>query len=195
MPRGDHTKPGRPSGVEMRAKQDPKKRMGVYKSISEVPDRYKLSNFANQFRGEDTWTRYLLLRYDGSLSQAQGQLSNSRARKVERCGRYFKEFMHRKRGTHHALATPDDIEAFLLSVKDGYKNPTKQPRSITTVYSTYFAPVNQFYDWLQAWVDFPHRYHPVLMACADGGVARDCWTYRIDKADRQFAEVHGEPNE
>ena len=195
MPRGDHDTPGRPSGVDMRTKQDPTARMGVFKSIDDVPDRYRLSNYADQFRGEDTWSWYLTLRFDGTLSQAQGNLGKSRAGEVERCGRYFKNFMHRERGTHHALATPADIEAFLSAVKDGYKNPTKQSRSISTVYDTYFAPVNRFYDWLQAWVDFPHRHHPVLMACANGGVARECWTYRMDKADRQFAKKHGDTHE
>lgn len=195
MARGEHDSPGRPSGVEMRAHQDPKARMGVFKSLDDVPDRYRLSNFVDQFRGEDTWTWYLMLRHDGTVSQAQGQLSTSRAKEVERCGRYFKTFMHRERGTHHALATPDDIESFLSAVKDGYQNPTKQPRLITTVYDTYFAAVNQFYDWLQTWVDFPHRYHPVLMACVKGGVAQECWDYRMDKADRQFDKNHGDSHE
>ena len=194
MPRGDHDTPGRPSGPDMRAAQDPKARMGVFKTLDAVPDRYRLSNYADEFRGEDTWTWYLTLRHDGTVNQAQGQLGRSRANEIERCGRYFKDFMHRERGTHHALATPDDIEAFLSAVKNGYKNPTKQPRSITTVYDTYFAPVNRFYDWLQAWVDFPHRYHPVLIACANSGVARECWNYRMDKADRQFAKNHGDKN-
>ena len=195
MARGNHDTPGRPSGVEMRAKQDPEARMGVFKSISDVPDRYRLSNYAGQFQGEDTWTWYLLLRHDGTVNQAQGQLSTSRTREIERCGRYFKSFMHRERDTHHALATPEDIEAFLAAVKDGYKNPTGQSRSVTTVYDTYFAPVNRFYDWLQSWVDFPHRYHPVLMACANGGTTRDCWNYRTDKADRKYTQKHGETNE
>lgn len=195
MARSDHDQPGRPAGVDMRAHQDPDARMGVFKSFADVPDRYRLSNYAGQFRGEDTWSWYLMLRHDGTVNQAQDQLSTSRAGEVERCGRYLKAFMHRERATHHALATPDDVEAFLAVVKEGYKNPTKQPRSITTVYDTYFAPVNRFYDWLQAWVNFPHRYHPVLMACANGGVARDCWNYRMDKADRQFAKNHGDTNE
>jgi hypothetical protein len=195
MARGEHDRPGRPSGVDMRAKQDPKARMGVFKTLDDVPDRYRLSNYADQFRGEDTWTWYLMLRHDGTVNQAQGTLGKSRAGEVERCGRYFKGFMHRERDTHHALATPDDIEAFLSAVKDGYKNPTKQPRAITTTYDTYFAPVNRFYDWLQAWVDFPHRYHPVLMACANGDVARECWDYRMGLADKQFAKNHGETYE
>lgn len=72
MPRGDHDTPGRPSGTDMRAKQDPNARMGVFKTVSDVPDRYHLSNYADQFRGEDTWTWYLTLRYDGTVSQAQG---------------------------------------------------------------------------------------------------------------------------
>lgn len=195
MARGDHNSPGRPSGDDMRANQDPNARMGVFKSMSEVPDRYHLSNYANEFHGDDTWTQYLLLRYDGTVNQAQGQLSVSRAREVERCGRYFKQFMHYNRDTHHAIGTAGDIEAFLSAVKDGYENPTKQPRTITTVYDTYFAPVNRFYDWLQSWVDFPHRYQPVLMACADGGVAQECWNYRMGKADRQFDKNHGDTNE
>lgn len=192
MARGDYNRPGRPSGSEMRAEQDPKGRMGVFKRFDDVPNRYRLSNFAGEFRGNDTWSRYLVLRFDGTLRQAQGKLSTARAREVERCGRYFKTFMHQERNRHHSLANPDDVEAFLSAVKEGYENPSKQPRSISTVYDTYFAPVNRFYDWLQGWVDFPHRYHPVLMACAEGGVSRDCWAYRMDKADRQYAKKHGE---
>lgn len=179
----------------MRANQDPKARMGVFKSIDDVPDRYRLSNYAEEFRGNDTWSWYLMLRFDGTVNQAQGQLGKCRAGEIERCGRYFKAFMHRERDRHHALATPGDIEAFLSEIKDGYKNPTKQPRTTSTVYDTYFAPVNRFYDWLQSWVDFPHRHQPVLMACANGGVARECWDYRMGLADKQFAKKHGDTDE
>jgi len=193
--RGDHHTPGRPSGVDMRANQDPKARMGVFKSIDDVPDRYRLSNYAEEFRGNDTWSWYLMLRFDGTVNQAQGQLGKCRAGELERCGRYFKAFMHRERDRNHALATPGDIEAFLSEIKDGYKNPTKQPRTTSTVYDTYFAPVNRFYDWLQSWVDFPHRHQPVLMACANGGIARECWDYRMDLADKQFAKKHGDTDE
>lgn len=195
MARGDHDTPGRPSGEDMRANQDPEARMGVFKAVEDLPDRYRLSNYADEFRGNDTWSWYLMLRFDGTLSQAQGELGKSRAGEIERCGRYFKEFMHRERDRHHALAAPDDIEAFLSEIKNGYKNPTKQPRATSTVYDTYFAPVNQFYDWLQSWVDFPHRHQPVLMACANAGVARECWDYRMGLADKQFARKHGDTDE
>jgi hypothetical protein len=33
------------------------------------------------------------------------------------------------------------------------------------------------------------------MACANGGITRDCWNYRTDKADWKYTQEHGGTNE
>jgi hypothetical protein len=38
--------------------------LGIYKSIDEVPDRYRLGNYESEFAGEDTWSEYLATRDD-----------------------------------------------------------------------------------------------------------------------------------
>jgi len=155
--------------------------LGVYKSIDEVPDRYRLENYESEFAGEDTWGDYLATRDD----LAESTKKNS----WYPCGDRFKKFMREEVGRHHALPHPDDVEAYLAHIKDGGYSIKVTERSLNTVYYQHLSPLKTFFGWLVHHVDYPHVYNPVLMAAHAGGVTRETWywqtDYKPDYGDRE----------
>ncbi len=77
-----------------------------------------------------------------------------------------------KRNRHHALARPEDVEAYIEMMME--------INAMRTIYSTYWTHLKQFYDWLLWHTEHPHRYHPVLMAAAHEPNTRRMWTYVIE---------------
>lgn len=146
---------------------EPSDRMGVYKRLDDVPDRYRLANYNSQFSGEDTWGEFV----DSRDREAGGQLSDSQAWTYDRCGRVWEDYMD-EQGRHHALADPEHVEAFVADLDADL--------TLSTTYETYFGPLTVFYGWLWHHTDFPHVYSPILIAADMGGVARKCWNYRMN---------------
>jgi len=64
-----------------------------------------------------------------------------------------------EREAHHALAAPNDVEAWSSGLD------VFQPRHA----HRYWRRIRRFYDWLQWHTEHPHVYTPVLMAAAEGG--------------------------
>ena len=147
-----------------RKSPDPRDRMGVYKRLSDVPDRYRLHHHANAYEGRDVWneflTEHLFPRFDSDRFKEDAR----------RAGRYWKEHMA-ERGRHHALATPDDVETWMADLLDRLK--------LKTAYNSYWVRVERFYYWLQWHTEHPHTHHPVLMAAADGGAAGEVWDEKM----------------
>lgn len=73
---------------------------------------------------------------------------------------------------HHALASPDDVEAWCGTLLDS--------KTRSTSYN-YWVRVRRFYDWLQWHVDHPHCYNPVLMAVVEGEASSEIWEQKLDK--------------
>ena len=67
---------------------DPVDRMGVYKSLSEVPDRYRLANHSAAYEGRDVWQEFC-----EEYEYAQGD-HEKYERKVDRAGNRWQEFMN-----------------------------------------------------------------------------------------------------
>jgi hypothetical protein len=124
--------------------------MGVYKSLADVPARYRLESFAGAYEGRDVWAEYM--EYARELNP-----SDSFERVAGRVERTWKAHME-QRGRHHALAMPSDIEDFLAD--------KLSEAALATAYSPYYVRLEDFYWWLQNHTDHEHRYHPVLMAAA-----------------------------
>lgn len=88
---------------------DPTDRLGVYKRLSDVPDRYRLSNHAAAYEGRDVWHEFCT---EYEYAQAD---DNRYEEEVDRAGDRWQGFTA-ERGRHHALATPDDVEAWCVDL-------------------------------------------------------------------------------
>lgn len=144
---------------------DPRRRMGVYKSLAEVPDRYRLKHHADAYEGRDVW---------GEFMDEHPRYSANK--KTKRVGRYWTAHME-ERGRHHALATPADVETFITDLLED--------RTPMTVYSPYWSQVESFYDWLQWHTDHPHHYHPILMATIEGEASAQMWEMSMSRNRRR----------
>jgi len=130
---------------------DAKNRLGVYKKIEDVPERYRFSQYEDAYAGRDVWSEFVSYKtktYD----------SKSYIERVTRAGKSWKEFMQIQQ-RKHALATPEQIEMWTAGVLSDCKT--------RTAYEHYWVYVEHFYDWLVNHTDHPHVYNPVHMAAAD----------------------------
>lgn len=160
-----------------RLSNDARYRMGVYKQIDAVPDKYRLQNHEAAYDGRDVWDDYF-------VEKTEKFDTKSTRDRYEKAGRYFKTYMD-DMGRHHALAHPQQIEDFLVALRDGNVGRHSHTRKLQTVYFEYYQPLEEFYTWLQWHADHPHVYHPVLMAVVAGGFARDVWNRKIEQNDKR----------
>ncbi|WP_435344855.1 hypothetical protein [Haloarchaeobius sp. HRN-SO-5] len=149
---------------------DPADRVGIYKRLEDVPVHRQLSQYESEYENRDMWAEFmddvLLERYktDRSVQEA------------ERAGRRWANHVE-SRGRHHALATPDDVEAWCQHLVDTL--------TLKTAYNTYWTRLERFYTWLQWNRSHPHTYNPVLMAAIEGDAAERIW-------DEKIRRGHGE---
>lgn len=157
-------------GVSMGEPVHPSKRIGIYKDIESIPKERRLHQYSAEYDGEDIWetflTTHLFEKFD----------SERFVEDARRAGRRWKAHME-KRGRHHALATPKDIEAWCDELLDDLK--------VKTAYNSYWVRVERFYKWLYWHRDHPHCYNPVLMAAANGGAAGVVWEEKIGRWDER----------
>lgn len=160
-----------------RLSDDARDRMGIYKRINQVPEKYRLRNHEAAYADRDVWEDYFEEKTTAFATKATHD-------RYEKAGRYLKTFMV-EAGRHHALATPEDVESFLVALRDGNVGRHSHTRKLQTVYFEYFQPTEQFYTWLQWHADHPHVYHPVLMAVVEGGYAREVWDRKLEQNDKR----------
>ena len=145
-------------------RRDPKDHLGVFKSLEEVPTRYRFESFASEFKGRDVWSEY--------MDAEKGHLAEStRKYTYGRAERLWKSHMANV-GRHHGLATPEDVETFFTDQLSEAKE--------RTVYDSRFTPLFDFYDWLTNHAAYPHVYNPVLMAATDQGATHEMWVKRME---------------
>lgn len=149
---------------------NPADRMGVYKRLSDVPDRRRLYHHEDAYASRDAWAEYV------TETGALDGVSDDRAAEIERVERSWKALMA-DRGRDHALATPADVEAWAQRLLDRIT-----PR---TAYNPYWCQVESFYDWLLWHTDHPHVYHPVLMAADEyeDRAAGRLWTEKLNRTN------------
>lgn len=145
---------------------DPNDRMGVYKRLRDVPRKRRFEQYAADYEGEDTYETFL-------KEERFDEVESDRSRQKYRlAGRRWKAHLE-ARGRHHALARPEDVEAWLV----GLLNQV----SLNTAYNIYWVKIEQFYEWLQHHPDHPHTYHPLLMAAAQFEHAGIVWERKLDR--------------
>ena len=140
-------------------------RLGVYKHLSDVPDRYRLHHHAAAYEGRDVWHEFCV-----EYEYAQG--SHERYREeVDRVGDCWLEFMD-SQDRHHALASPDDVEQWCADLL--------AEASVRRAHD-YWLRINRFFDWLKWHTEHPHVYNPALMAAADGDAAGEVWDLKVEE--------------
>ena len=145
---------------------NPADRMGVYKCLNDVPDRYRLHHHATAYEGRDVWQEFCE-KYEYEQAGEWDRYEEF----VDRAGRKWQTHMT-DRGRHHALAIPADVEAWTAILLNEY--------SLRYAYDNWIR-VERFYGWLQWHSEHPHVYHPFLMAAADGGAAGQVWQKKAER--------------
>jgi len=159
---------------------DSKERIGIFKELHKVPDRYRLYRFSAAYQGEDTWQEF-------AEQQEYPRVSEKQQTEVDRAGDHWKAFMT-ERERHHALATPEDVEMWCADLLAG--------KSLRRSHD-YFLRVRRFYDWLYWHSEHDHCYHPVLIAASEGEAAGRIWEYKTEQTaqNREAYRSQGETNE
>lgn len=148
--------------------KNPTQWMGVYKELNDVPSERRLSQYADWYENRDVWSEW------AEIATEQHQ-SDRYSMYTDRAGRSWKDHMA-ERGRHHALARPDDIEAWCEKILDRC--------TPLSAYQIYFTRIEPFYTWLQQHRDHPHCYHPVWMAAANEGATATIWESKMEGRER-----------
>lgn len=150
---------------------DPRERMGVYKALSEVPDRYQIVGYTAEFDGRDVWETW-------QAKRLADHDSDRFRESITRTGRRWKRHME-DRGRHHALADPEHVEAFFTWIlnEKGWKPQT--------AYQPHFVHISEFYEWMLWHTEYPHRYNPVLMAAVEGEATGTAWDVKLGQNDKR----------
>lgn len=143
--------------------RDPSDRIGVYKKLEDVPDRYRLGNYGGTYAGRNIWGEYV----EAELSDA-AETVQYEAELVEKS---WKSHMD-DRGRHHALATPADVDSWAEKILGRMKVPR--------AYNPYWVRLEGFYSYLLWHTEHPHVYHPPRMAATEGGAATDIWEAKLE---------------
>lgn len=151
---------------------NPNDRMGVYKTLADVPERYRLRQHQAAFDGRDVWAEYTTQSYFQQYPDASESVRES----VERAGRYWKEYMA-DRGRHHALATPEDVGVWSTRLLDRV--------TVNTAYNEYWIRIEGMYSWLQSHTEYPHVYHPFWIAVTEYDSARKIWNHKLSCGNRK----------
>lgn len=158
----------------MRRPADPAHHLGVYKSLSDVPDRRRLDKFIDRYEGVNVWPEFVVV-----FDTERGGVSDRTLHKVERAGDRWTTFVSEETDDPHpALATPATVEAWYADLLTGV-NPV-------TLYTDYASYLMGFYDLLVWSIDHPHTYSPTLLAAADpeNTAARTAWNAKLTHAGR-----------
>lgn len=142
-------------------------RLGIFKTLEEVPPEYRLRRHEQLFAGRDAYAAW----------QAENINAEWARKESGRVERRWKTHMD-ARSRHHALATPTDVETFLTELANDVK--------IDRLYSPYWLYLKRFYHWMAWHTDYPHRYNPVLMACVEHPTSETIWNYVMNDVKTAF---------
>ena len=148
----------------MASARTPHDRLGVFKDLSDVPERRRLERFSSAYTGRDVWGEY----------RATVELSDRMGEEWARFARRWKEHTA-DRGRHHALARPSDVETW----SDWMLNQFSRDRAYQ-----HWNVIEGFYAWLMWHTEHRHSYNPFHMAATDTeSSAYTIWTRKIEKAN------------
>lgn len=137
-------------------------RLGVFKGLSGVPDSRRFYQYASVYDGRDTWSEY----------RNTVELGERMSEEWARFSRRWKDHMN-GRGRHHALARPDDVEAWSEELLSRF--------SVDRAYQ-HWNVLEGFYAWLMWHTEHRHTYNPFHMAAVDlESSAGQIWSRKMEK--------------
>lgn len=140
----------------------PYDRLGVFKGLSDVPERKRLYRYTSGYEGRNTWADY----------RATVELGERMSEEWARFSRRWKEHT-RERDRHHALARPSDVETWSAELVGRF--------SVDRAYQ-HWNVIEGFYDWLMWHTEHPHAYNPFHMAVLEPeSSARQIWSRKKEK--------------
>lgn len=158
---------------------DPDDRMGKLNRMDKVRSRRRLHQLTDAYEGRDIWQEFCE-KHQYEQGSYEGYEED-----VDRVGNHWKDHMA-DRERHHALALPDDVEAWSAELL--------AEKSMRGAHD-YWLRVREFYDWLQWQTEYPHLYHPVLMAAAVGDAAEELWEWKTKQTRKSRREYRRQNNE
>lgn len=145
-------------------------RMGVYKTLMDVPERHRLSTFEGMYADRDLWEEFIDFCKENKGYSATWYHLAGRTR------RRFEPILE-ERGRSAGFMKPEDVLATCEAVAENAE-------MTETVYHPYFVRLEAFYDWLVWHTEFPHRYNVALMAVVEypDSIMGDVWSFKTGEA-------------
>lgn len=140
---------------ETKAERIARANLGVWKSIEEVPSKYRIEQYAPAYRDRDLMQEFV---DDYKPETSEGHYS----RKYGRVKRALESYLGE--GEMYAFMSPEQVNGFF---------ETRRDTTIRDQYQEYLSVVRTLYDWLMMHSDYEHRYNPVDMAMLSGGSVAD----------------------
>lgn len=150
----------------MRAK-NPAGRLGVYKTLSDVPDGQRLANFSGYFYDRDPWAEWMTaigLSNYGDTTKREYRIL--RETWTDHMAGYDR---------HPALADPAHVDTYVSKNNPSIRFSDRR-----------FGRLVKWYDRMVTRTDYPHKYNPVIMAAHEYDATREVWTVWIDYIQRQI---------
>ncbi|WP_435345068.1 hypothetical protein [Haloarchaeobius sp. HRN-SO-5] len=72
------------------------------------------------------------------------------------------------RGRHHALCTPADADMYAQKLIEEFDVNRETA-------ARYWGDIEKFYRWMFHHTEYPHRYHPFVMAAVAYESSRELW--------------------
>lgn len=141
---------------------NPHHRLGVYKTLEDVPPHNRLRNYSEAFEDRDLWGEYVEQELHSAADSVKYETSIVK--------KSWKSHME-TRGRQPAFARPADVESWVTELLEEIGSKR--------AYNPYWVRIEDFFSYLMWHTQFPHVYHPPLMAAnADGAIAQ-IWELKI----------------
>ena len=137
--------------------------LGVYKSLQDTPEKYRLKQFVSEYEGRPIMDEYL----DSHKPDISERTRNDR---YHRTRRRVEDVVDR----HYAFLTPTQADAVFETIRDN---------DIYSQYTAYLNSLRGMYEWLVWRSDYPHRYNPIDMAIRQQGAVHDILEDWLDHAN------------
>lgn len=146
--------------------QEAKAHLGVFKRTSEVPARYRLSNFERQLDADEVWIEF--------IDSRNRSWSENTEYKYWSPWEKWCSFAKEERGIHPLTPAAEDLEAWFGVV-------ITESSTIQTAHDLHFRVLQNLFEWLTEHTEYPHRYNPVMQAVLIEEAAATLWTERLSR--------------
>lgn len=150
--------------------QEAKAELGVFKSTSDVPARYLLTNVADNLDVDTVW---------GEFVESRNKNWSEHTLKYRYRSPWQKwcEFAREECGVSPVAPAAEDLDAWFSEAID-------MSKSVQTAHDVHFRVLLAVFTWLTESTEYPHRYNPVLQAALLNSAATELWSERVYRRDK-----------